>query len=69
MENKLMEKREILYLAFGFVFCTLGFFIDSRPEFEDQNFICGMLIGAGIILLLHGVYFIGKNIANSKEKN
>lgn len=69
MENKLMGKREILYLAFGFVFCALGPFIDSKLAFEDQNFICGMLTGAGIILLLHGVYFIGQNIANSKKKN
>lgn len=69
MENKLIGKREILYLVFGFIACALGAFIESRPAFEDQNFICGILIGASIILLLHGVYFVGKNISVSKRKD
>lgn len=66
-----MMKQEIrgigVYACLGFLCEAMGIFLDNRPAFTDQGFICGLLCGAGIILLLHAVYYIGASLGKSKE--
>lgn len=69
LDIKLMGKREFLCLLFGSIFYVLSFLVKKIPAFEDQEFIRGLLMGASAVILLQGVYFIGRNIAALKRKD
>lgn len=69
MENKLFDVKTSVYLVFGFVCFGLQLLIKRIPAFEDQSFICGMLVGVSIVLLLHAMWFMGKNIGKFRAEN
>lgn len=55
------------YACLGLLCNAIAVFLGGRTAFTDQDFICGLLYGAGIILLLHAAYFLGENIRKSNE--
>ena len=68
MDKKIMDRRINLYHILGFLCYLMQFFVRKLPAFEDQSFLCGALIGASIVLLLQGVFFMGRNIAKSRDE-
>lgn len=69
MEKKIMTGKMVAYLGLGFVALSAQMYIERLGAFEDQAFLCGMLNGAAILLLLHGVYFIAGGIAKHAKKS
>lgn len=63
-----MDKKTFVYYGLGMVCWLLELFIKEMPAFEDQNFVCGTLVGMSIVLLLHGVFFMGRNIAKFRDE-
>lgn len=62
MKKQGIRRKIELYCCFGFLCMAAGWFLNSRPAFADQEFLIGCLCGAGIVLLLQGVYYIGKGL-------
>ena len=69
MENKLINAKASIYLVLGSLCFVLQLFINRMSAFEDQSFICGILVGASIVFLLHAVWFMGKNIGKFRAEN
>ena len=51
------------------VYFCLSLFLGRLAAFEDQAYLCGMLIGFTIVLLPHAVYFGVKHAAVSHQPN
>lgn len=63
-----MKKQEFpvkCIVALGFMF--LEQWIGKWSPFEDQDFLCGVLLGAGIVLMLQAVYEVGRAVARKKD--
>lgn len=69
MENKLFDVKTSVYQVFGSMCFVLQLLIKRIPAFEEQSFICGMLVGVSIVLLLHAMWFMGKNIGRFRTEN
>lgn len=66
---KINNAKASTYLFFGFLLYAGEILINRLGDFTDKDFICGALTGASIILLLHGVYNLGKGFAAAKKDN
>lgn len=66
--KKTIDAKTLVYLALGFVSLGPSMFL-GKHAFEDQAYICGMLNGFAIVLLLHAVYFAVKDTAAALKSN
>ncbi len=70
MEKKIIDGKAHAYMGFGFAARMAEMYLERRGAFEDNAFICGMLLGAAILLLLHAVYFLASGFAKfAKSEN
>lgn len=52
-------------VGMGFMF--LEKWVGRWQPFEDQAFLCGLLLGVAIVLMIQGVYEVGCFIARIKK--
>lgn len=67
--NTIIDPKALVYFCLGFVSLGLSLFLGRLAAFEDQAYLCGMLIGFAIVLLPHAVYFAVKNAAIAQQSN
>ncbi len=65
----IIDPKALVYFCLGFVSLGLSLFLGRLAAFEDQAYLCGMLIGFTIVLLPHAVYFGVKHAAVSHQPN
>ncbi|MBQ1412697.1 MAG: hypothetical protein IIY93_05850 [Clostridia bacterium] len=69
MEKKIIDGKAHAYMVFGFAARMAEMYLERRGAFEDNAFICGMLLGAAILLLLHAVFFLASSFARYVKKD
>ena len=69
MEQKIMNGKSIAYLGSGFAALAAELYLKRLGAFDDREFLCGMLLSAAILLLLHGICFAAGDFAKYCQKD
>ena len=61
------DKTMPVRLILGWCMMLLGQWIGKWNAFEDQDFLCGTLLGAAMVLMIQAIYLTARQVAQTKK--